>query len=283
MAFSIREEDQPWYILKVLRWRKEDNLFTRERFHKTRMDALVMERLSLSPRITEMYGFCSTSIMTEPLPGEVLEEAVPNRGKINRQDLLDKDDVNPKNPYSPEQKLEMALTMAEALADLHGFEGGIIVHDDIDLGQYLRTSDGRIKLNDFNRAKALLYDSIKEEYCNYYNGFMQSRYRAPEEYVPTSVNQSIDIFSLGSCFYGLLTGLPPYYGLDGEDFRVKALEGKMPYVDERYRKRSFAEGMLVRAIEMCHQRKPEDRADIFAIVRHLRAAVQQIKYQDRIE
>mmetsp|Transcript_15212 Transcript_15212/g.32844 ORF Transcript_15212/g.32844 Transcript_15212/m.32844 type:complete len:571 (+) Transcript_15212:214-1926(+) len=283
MAFSIQENDQPWYIVKVLRWKDEDDIFSLDRFEKTRIDALVMERLSLSPRIADMYGFCSTSVMTEPLPGEIEEEALPTPKRISRGDLHDKDDVDPKNPYTPTQKIEMALEMAEALADLHGFKDGIITHDDIDLGQFLRTPDGRLKLNDFNRAKVLWYDDVEEEYCNYDYTLLGGKRRAPEEYARASLNQSSDIYMLGNCFYQLLTGLWQYYDVDDSDARAKLVKGEMPYIDKRYRTRSYAEGKLVKAIEMCHKREPEDRADIFAIVRHLRAAVRQDKEPDRIE
>jgi len=281
MVFSIEERDQPWYVLKVLRWqeggkKQDENLFrpSPSMIEKTRLDALVMERLSFSPRIADIYGFCSTSIMTEPLPGEILKEAVPTERVIAREELVDKEDVVPKNPYTPTEKIEMALEMAEALADLHGFKDGIIVHDDLDLGQYLRTRDGRLKLNDFNRAKPLLYDSVKGEHCKYYNGPIGGKFRAPEEFVPTVLDEKIDIFSLGNCFYGLLTGLWPLYYSSNEIAENKLVMGQMPYIDKRYRTRSYAEGALVKAIEMCHHREPEDRSDIFAIVKHLRDAVE---------
>ena len=167
MAFSIVEKNQPWFILKVMRWRKEKSsigMFSPEYREKTRVDGLVMERLSASPRITDMYGFCATSVMTEPLPGEIWEEAVPTERTIQKHELRDKEHLDPKNKYTPTEKIEMALDLAEALAELHGFADGMIVHDDIDLGQYLRTPDGRIKLNDFNRAKVQLWDPIKEEH-----------------------------------------------------------------------------------------------------------------------
>ena len=45
-----------------------------------------------------------------------------------------------------------------------------VVHDDIHLAQFLYTDDGRMKLNDFNRAEVMLYDEEKEEYCYYRNG-----------------------------------------------------------------------------------------------------------------
>ena len=62
--------------------------------------------------------------------------------------------------------------MADSLAALHNFEGGVIVHDDVQLSQFLYTSNDKthIKLNDFNRAEFMLWDDEKEEYCRYQNG-----------------------------------------------------------------------------------------------------------------
>ena len=274
MAFSIKEKNQPWYILKVMRWRKDGpGMFSRGFREKTRVDGLVMERLSASPRITDMYGFCATSVMTEPLPGEIWGEAVPTKRTIQKSELRDKKHLDPKNKYTPTEKIEMALDLAEALAELHGFADGMIVHDDIDLGQYLRTPDGRIKLNDFNRAKIQLWDPVKKQYCKYYNGHIGGKMRAPEEFVPDILDSGIDIFSLGNSFYGLLTGLWPHYYDDNETAQRKVMRGIMPYIDKRWKENSFAEGQLVRAIEMCHHREPDDRSDIFTIVNFLREAV----------
>ena len=277
MVFSIQEKNQPWYILKVMRWQEEKkNLFTRSMVERTRLDALVMERLASSPRITDMYGFCSASIMTEPLPGEVWKEAVPTKRVVDKGEFNDKDEVDtiPKNPYTPTEKIKMALEMAEALADLHGFKDGMIVHNDLDPGQYLRTQDGRMKLNDFNCAKPQLYDTITGKYCKYYNGEIGGKFRSPEEFVPTVLDEKIDIFSLGNSFYGILTGLWPLYYSHNEVAQEKLVKGQMPYINKHYRTRSYAEGALVKAIEMCHHRQPEDRADIFTIVKHLRDAVE---------
>ncbi len=44
------------------------------------------------------------------------------------------------------------------------------VHDDVQLCQWLRTRDGRLKLGDFNRAEIMDYDENKKKYCRYENG-----------------------------------------------------------------------------------------------------------------
>lgn len=61
--------------------------------------------------------------------------------------------------------------MAEAVADLHGFSGGVMVHQDIQLSQFLFNKDkSLVKLNDFNRAEFLLWDEEEEKYCLYHEG-----------------------------------------------------------------------------------------------------------------
>lgn len=50
------------------------------------------------------------------------------------------------------------------------------------------------------------------------------------------------------------------------------IAGKKAFVDPRYRKRSFIEGKLVDVMEQCWAYKPEDRIDIFEVVRQLEDA-----------
>ena len=118
-----------------------------------RRDALVMERLTASPRIVNMYGHCAFSVTVEAIDNEMEKYIIPGSGYADPEDLDDSEDVDPKNGYTVPEKLDIALAMAESLADLHGFAEGVIVHDDVQLCQWLRTRDGVIKLGDFNRAE----------------------------------------------------------------------------------------------------------------------------------
>lgn len=87
--------------------------------------------------------------------------------------------------------------MAEAIADLHGFKDGVIVHGDIQLSQFLFSRDGQLKLNDFNRAEILLWDTEKRGYCRYMVGLSYGNLRSPEEDEGEPLNEQIDVFSLG--------------------------------------------------------------------------------------
>jgi serine/threonine protein kinase len=175
-VFQINQENKQ-LILKMNRFKLD---FEYDKYEFIRMDALVMERLTSSPRIADIYGHCGASVLTEFLPIEIEENVVPY-GYVNKSDLHDELQVQPMNTFTPSQKLDMALRMAEAIADLHGFKDGIIVHDDIQLCQYLFKADNQtMKLNDFNRAEIMLYDEFTGQYCPYLNGPGGGNWRAPE-------------------------------------------------------------------------------------------------------
>ena len=90
---------------------------------------------------------------------------------MKQADLNDKYDVQPQNDFTPLEKLQLGLGMAESIAVLHGYEGGLIVHDDVQLCQWLRSRDGKLVLGDFNRAQIMEFNEAKGEYCKYNNGY----------------------------------------------------------------------------------------------------------------
>ena len=110
-------------VLKTIRWGFPESY---KNIQTVLRDALVMERLSASPRIVDIYGHCGTSVWVEAIPNEVEEFIVPGDGYIEQEDLHDEHNLNPQNPYTAEEKLDIALAMAESLADLHGFKNGIM-------------------------------------------------------------------------------------------------------------------------------------------------------------
>eukprot|EP00550_Attheya_septentrionalis_P002966 CAMPEP_0198300278 /NCGR_PEP_ID=MMETSP1449-20131203/47555_1 /TAXON_ID=420275 /ORGANISM="Attheya septentrionalis, Strain CCMP2084" /LENGTH=565 /DNA_ID=CAMNT_0044002045 /DNA_START=100 /DNA_END=1793 /DNA_ORIENTATION=- len=253
--------------------RSPDLDFSMEQFDNIRKDAIVMERLTESPIIVDIYGFCAMSIYSELLPREVEQYVVPGEGYVDEDGLHDEDDVKPRNNYTVTEKLEMAMQMAETLAVLHGFKDGVIVHDDVQPCQWLYTKDGKLKLNDFNRAEIRMFDSETGKYCPHRNGHGMGNLRSPEEWRDGDLDESIDVFSLGNNIYSILTGLWVYYDTRDDDaVHEKSISGELPYIDPRYRTRSYAEGKLVEVIELCWTYDPAERADIFKIVAFLREA-----------
>jgi hypothetical protein len=139
------------FVLKTLR------LFQTFDYDTTNLienEAVVMERLTSSPRIVDIYGHCGTSLAAEYLQ-DITLELVPgksilasDRGRMKQTDLdqMQMDDVHPMNNLTLAEKLDKALIMAESMADLHGFAGGAIVHGDVHPDQWLRSANGQIKL-----------------------------------------------------------------------------------------------------------------------------------------
>ena len=192
--------------LKILQMRHP---YSDEHFEEVQLEAIIMERLTKSPRIMNIYGHCVFSTMVEVIPIEFEEVAVPGEGYFTQEEIdkRNKNGVRPYNDFTPTEKLGFALDMAESIADLHGFEDGDIVHDDVQPCQWLRTPDGHLKLGDFNRATIMQWDVVNGEYCKFNNGAAFANYRAPEEFAVRNLNEQIDTFSFGNNLYGMLTGL----------------------------------------------------------------------------
>jgi len=174
----------------------------------TSIEAVVMERLKKSPRIIDIYGHCGYSISAEVVPIEFEEVVIHKEGYASREEVEEhhKDGLRPYNKFTVEEKMGFALSMAESIADLHGFSEGVIVHDDIQLCQWLRLPDGTMKLGDFNRATIMEYDVVNEKYCMFNNGNAFGNYRAPEEFAAKDLDEKIDVFSFGNNIYSMLTG-----------------------------------------------------------------------------
>jgi hypothetical protein len=137
------------------------------------MDATVAKRLSASPQVFDVYSFCGMTILSEFYPHGYLEQAaVPGgSGYQKSEDLHDDKDVNPQNNLTAIEKLKLGTQMAEGLADLQGYWNGVIVHDDVQLSQFLYTANKSIvKINNFNQAEFMLWDDKHGKYCPYKNG-----------------------------------------------------------------------------------------------------------------
>ncbi len=98
-----------------------------------RFDAVSMELLTSSDRIVSIYSHCSLSVHVQSINGHDIEELIMHEV---REDM-----EYPPPELSPTEKLQMALEMAEALSELHGYAGGPIVHNDVQYAQVRNISD----------------------------------------------------------------------------------------------------------------------------------------------
>ena len=116
-------------VLKIVRWKHKVNA---DSFSATLSDAMVMERLTKSPRIVDAYGHCGLAVWVEAIPHEVQEVIIDPNGtsdgmaKFEEQEQRMAQTLSSLNSYTVEEKLELALSMAESLADLHGYSEGVM-------------------------------------------------------------------------------------------------------------------------------------------------------------
>jgi hypothetical protein len=158
------------FVLKEIHYSHDMNY---EKHEYVRVDALVTERMTSNDLIVNIFGYTGFSLIAEMFfDGDIEGDIV---GRDNRsQDFkpLLSDDLVVLNNFTGSEKLKLALSMVQPVAALHNYADGLIVHDDIQLSQFLWTDESKtaMKLNDFNRAEVMFWDDENEEYCKYHNG-----------------------------------------------------------------------------------------------------------------
>jgi serine/threonine protein kinase len=265
-----------------------------ESLEKIKTEALIMERLTSSPVIANIYGHCGTSTIVE-MGNEITNDIVPynedymmSRGRM-KQRYLDQlefeangntnDNTNTNiKPYSMNnlttvEKLDIALAMAIGIAEHHGYKESVIVNDDAHPDQWLVTDDGRYIFNDMNNAIFLKWNFYKKEYCKYSSSY-GGDYRSPEEVQEngSDVDETVDIWPMGNLILSLLTGLWPYYTLPTEHDVIRVLTKENPQYppyNSKFDSSSYIEHQLVTIMKSCHQFNPKDRISIFDVVQQL--------------
>lgn len=285
------DEDDDQYeksILKTYRWEGEggrEDSYAYIDMEFMRIDALISEIYSSNERFVDIYGYCAMSMMAEYMwHGDLEAQAMPfySRSARNYQTWNETQRLYLNRLY-PHEKLRIALEMAEAIAFLHNYPGGAIVHNDIQLGQWLMTSDGSSSeryltaLNDFNRAEILMYDEEHEHYCRYRNGPGNGDWRSPEEYDDDQLTVQLDIWSLGMNFYALLAGTGSFPERTVREVQELVMDRQIPEVDPRITERSFEEGILTKIMRKCLVYEPTERLDITNLVLMLRGAWEESK------
>lgn len=214
-------------------------------------DGVVMERTTSSNYVVSMFSYCHYTNLVQRATG-TLSDWIGSKSWENA---------------TPLELLRVADMMAQGVKDMHMYtktKKGVllptIAHADIKGSQYLETSPGQFRLNDFNRG-SLLTSKDYENVCPFYLPGVHhkgSTMRAPEEYEDNAPqDDKIDVFSLGSSLYQLLTGEPPFGSFPS---RTKAMEkirkGKEPIMPE------YTDPILVsiqKVVRMCRQFNPKDR------------------------
>ena len=125
--------------LKVLKYEKE---YTPHKFGVVRQDSVTLERLTKSPYIYNIYGYCGFAMIVPFMTGGTLDDKLREwrYGEIE---------------IDSRERLGYALDMARGLRDLHDIDGDGVpsaTHGDLKEQQYLFGEGGRLLLGDFNKG-----------------------------------------------------------------------------------------------------------------------------------
>ena len=288
-AFMITEFDGTRRVLKTLRYANNRD-FDHRNLDRMRRDAVVSEQLTASPYIADIYGYCAQSALVDYSNGQDLDYIFDQK-------------INP----TKDELFQIAHDVAQSVADAHHFnkEGrATIVHMDIKPDQWILL-DGRYKLNDFNLARFLTWDPVKQQNCDVASGYSGGRvscyrknrhvhvtvsfssltsaltlqYQAPEQFIEKSPRtEKIDVFALGNILGTLLTQEYPFpevsYDDGVEDVVTEGAIWKITDPDILNSEHPFDVNVR-KAMEMCLVFEPEKRPNAQEVADFLRNALSE--------
>jgi serine/threonine protein kinase len=176
------------------------------------------------------------------------------------------DEVEQKEEPTEFQLLQIAHSIASAVADFHHVDSlgrPTMAHTDIKPDQWILVSssssssrtggaaagggDGDsnnetstpslvYQLVDFDRARFLTWDTVRQETCPFQVEKNGGPWRSPEEYNYGNQTEKGDIWSLGNMLYFLVSGgKPPFGDLDNSEAMELVKKGGHPTIDEHYK------------------------------------------------
>eukprot|EP00978_Attheya_sp_CCMP212_P008458 scaffold19863_cov52-Attheya_sp.AAC.4 len=262
-VFLLNDFDGAPQILKMMRY---EHGFEGRNYDRHRRDALAMERLTESPHILDIYGFCGNSGLFQFSDGGDMYDAIWSENK-DKKNLTKLD------------RLHLASQVSIGVADMHNVdkEGqASIAHTDITPTQFLLI-DGFYKLNDFNRARFIRWNHNEDKPCTYRVGSNPGKFRSPEEYNYFNQTEKVDIYSMGNIFYALLTEFWPFEDMKEKDATEQVKKGKTPLIPIAVRESTdIMDKVLLNATAMCWIKNPEERATARQVADYLTTKLKEL-------
>lgn len=250
-------------VLKMLNFPERD--FDHDSFVHHQTDARIMEQLSWSPFVVDIFSFCGQSVMTEWAPQD-------GRSLIKDKSLTYRD------------RLKLARDLARGLDHIHSLDyragtNATFAHNDINMANIVNTHGRVIKYNDFNIGAMLRWN--QSEPCGYPVRFDGKLWRSPEEIRNTTyVSEKTDLYALGNILFQVLTKHQPWTWLEPNgqlelaEVARKKLAGDMPYIPTKFRKNALPYQGLYFGTLACYRLDPTERPTAFQLARAFRTVLQ---------
>jgi len=265
-VWMIHEFDNVGTIaMKTIRMEQD---FDERNYDRHRRDALAMDRLTFSPYIANVFGYCGNSGLYEYSHDGSIEDLIwPQNGSFK---------------LSMYERVKIAAQVAYGIADMHDADKNnipSIVHTDITPSQFISIG-GVYKLNDFNRCRFLSWNREERKPCSYRVVRNPGTFRSPEEYLYVDQSEKIDIYSMGNIFYSLLTENWPFENEEEVEARVRIKEGNRPAIDSMFlQSKDLSVSTLLKGIEMCWKQNPDERSSAEDLAHYFTSQIQKILQQ----
>lgn len=234
-----------------------------------------MERLTSSPHVINVFGFCGHSVMTEFADGSRVGE------------LADK------SKKTPRARLKIARDIANGLADVHGIDGDgntTFVHLDINPANVVSIG-GTLKLNDFNIGILLRWNTTSNTQCGFPAQYPNPQWRSPEEARnEQTLTEKVDVFSMAHIFFRLICGHEPWNKLeDGEkptkeEIHEKVKKGILPRIPDDVLTSTDKEISAIRdAMIACYAFDPKERPTARQISSILQDTLEELEKEAGLE
>lgn len=242
--------------------------------HFQRLDAAVSARLTSTPTLVDIYGFCGY--------GSVLNELGTMQGDYESAgEHLQHGEASISISFN--QRLGYARDITSAISDMHAVR---VVHGDLSPSNTLFVGNVA-KLSDVNQGVYLGIRRSKSdqqagnETCGYVrHENICSNYSALEECIhsddPDTIRRTdkTDVYHLGGMILYYLTGNSPYHLNPNDGGRLNKdktamLPPKIPVKIQQMAKSNRYVAAMLRAVEACHEPNREERASASEVLRIL--------------
>jgi serine/threonine protein kinase len=270
--------------MSVTHYESLERDFFDEYYDLHRRDAMAMERLTHSQYVLDIYGYCGQS---------ALNELAHFAGGMSSLEDLAK---SLKNNYKSEvnsYRLQVAAMIALGLAHVHEIDGrdrASLVHYDMNPRNIAIVKSGKPKLNDFNVAEFLRWDTALNQSCGFAGRLHEPWWRAPEEMIipgeqgaldAPRLNEKVDVYAFGNILQKFLTGHMPRGRIEKDRaavIRAQVLEGHPPPMSSFFRKSKDPAIVAMRdAIALCLKPDPNERGSSREVATILMKGVKKLK------
>jgi serine/threonine protein kinase len=172
-------------------------------------------------------------------------------------------------PLPPDKAITLIRKIADAMAYCHEHD---VIHRDLKPENVLIGSDGQPTILDFGLA--LTKGAKRVTYANITPTAGTPDYMSPEQIEGQRGDQRSDIYAIGTMFYELLTGKPPFTGDTPMAVMAQHVRGNAPRADKE---KAGISPQLAAVVARCLQREPDDRYP------NMRALIHDLDHLDSVD